>query len=84
MNVHHFISSNQDRWKQLEAFVAEASRLSLARVPLEEFRQGSRVYRETVADLGYGRMRFPNHQAVRELERRRTCIAVYQSRAVKR
>jgi uncharacterized membrane protein SpoIIM required for sporulation len=69
MTVHEFIRSHQDQWKKLDAFLAQARRLSLARVPLEEFRQGSLLYRQTVSDLAYARMRFAQHSVVAELER---------------
>jgi uncharacterized membrane protein SpoIIM required for sporulation len=69
MNVHEFIHSHQMQWKELEAFVQQASRLSLARVPLDEFRQGSLRYRQTVANLAYARMSFPRHAVVGQLER---------------
>jgi uncharacterized membrane protein SpoIIM required for sporulation len=69
MTVHAFIRSHQPQWKQLEAFLAQAQRLSLARVSLEEFRRGSALYRQLVADLAYSRMCFGDHPVVQELER---------------
>lgn len=86
MNVHQFIALNQSRWNQLSEFIDEAGRLTLARVPLEEFRQGSLLYRQTIADLGYARMRFPTHQVVRELEHLvgRAHSVIYQAQRVKR
>jgi uncharacterized membrane protein SpoIIM required for sporulation len=71
MTVHEFIRSRQADWRRLEEFLEQARRLSLARVSLNEFRQGSRLYRQGVADLAYARMRFPQHSVVRELE----CLA---------
>jgi uncharacterized membrane protein SpoIIM required for sporulation len=69
MTVHEFMRSHQDQWHSLEEFLAQAQRLSLPRVPLEEFRHGSLLYRQAVADLAYARMRFGGHPVVRELER---------------
>ncbi len=69
MTVHEFIRSHQGQWKDLEGFLGQARRLSLARVPLDEFRKGSALYRQTVADLAYARMRFVDHSVVKELER---------------
>ena len=82
MTVHQFINSRKGAWKELEAFVQQCSRLSLARVPLAEFRRGSLLYRETIADLGYARMRYANHPLVRELERLlgQAHSAIYQAR----
>jgi uncharacterized membrane protein SpoIIM required for sporulation len=86
VNVHQFIASNRDRWNELSEFIGEAGRLTLARVPLGQFRRGSLVYRQTLADLGYARMRFPKHQVVRELEQLvgRAHSVIYQARPVKR
>jgi uncharacterized membrane protein SpoIIM required for sporulation len=70
MTVHEFIRTHQAGWKQLEEFLALTGRLSLARVPLAEFRRGSLLYRQAVADLAYARMRFAGHSVVRDLERR--------------
>jgi uncharacterized membrane protein SpoIIM required for sporulation len=69
MTIHEFIRSHKDQWKQLEVFLERTQRVSLARVPLQEFRQGSLLYRQAVADLAYARMCFANHPAVGELER---------------
>jgi uncharacterized membrane protein SpoIIM required for sporulation len=49
-------------------YLDKARRLSLARVPLDLFRQGSALYRQAVADLAYARMCFPGHPVVKELE----------------
>jgi uncharacterized membrane protein SpoIIM required for sporulation len=68
MVVHEFIRARQDAWARLQTFLEQARRLSLARVPLEVFREGSALYRQTVADLAYARMGFPDHPVVRELE----------------
>ena len=68
MVVHEFIRRRQDAWAQLQTFLDKARRLSLARVPLDVFREGSALYRQTVADLAYARMCFPDHPVVRELE----------------
>jgi uncharacterized membrane protein SpoIIM required for sporulation len=68
MVVHEFIRSRQDAWTQLQTFLGEVHRLSVARVPLGVFRDGSALYRQTVADLAYARMCFPDHPVVRELE----------------
>jgi len=68
MVVHEFIRARQAAWAQLQSFLEKARRLSLARVPLDVFREGSALYRQTVADLAYARMCFPDHPVVRELE----------------
>jgi uncharacterized membrane protein SpoIIM required for sporulation len=68
MVVHEFIRARQDAWAQLQTFVEKAGRLSLARVPLDVFREGSALYRQTVSDLAYARLCFPDHPVVRELE----------------
>ncbi len=68
MVVHEFIRTRKDAWAQLQTFLEKARRLSLARVPLDVFREGSALYRQTVADLAYARMCFPDHPVVRELE----------------
>lgn len=69
MIVHEFIRSRQDSWARLQSFLDQARRLSLARVPLDAFREGSSLYREAVADLAYARMQFPDHPIARELGR---------------
>jgi uncharacterized membrane protein SpoIIM required for sporulation len=66
--VHEFIRARQTAWGQLQAFLEKARRLSLARVPLDAFREGSALYRQGVADLAYARMRYPGHPVVKELE----------------
>jgi uncharacterized membrane protein SpoIIM required for sporulation len=68
MVVHEFIRARKNAWAQLQIFLEKARRLSLARVPLDVFREGSALYRQTVADLAYARMCFPDHPVVRELE----------------
>ena len=68
MVVHEFIRARRAAWAQLQTFLEQAHRLSLARVPLDVFREGSALYRQTVADLAYARMGFPGHPVVRELE----------------
>jgi uncharacterized membrane protein SpoIIM required for sporulation len=68
MVVHQFIRARQGSWAQLQVFLENARRLSLARVPLDAFREGSALYRQTVSDLAYARMRYPDHPVVRELE----------------
>jgi uncharacterized membrane protein SpoIIM required for sporulation len=68
MVVHDFIRSRQGAWARLQAFLETARRLSLARVPLDAFREGSALYRQTVADLAYARMCYAGHPVVRELE----------------
>ena len=68
MVVHEFIRGRRDAWAQLQTFLEKARRLSLARVPLDVFREGSALYRQAVADLAYARMCFPDHPVVRELE----------------
>jgi len=68
MVVHQFIRARQDAWAQLQTFLDKARRLSLARVPLDVFREGSALYRQAVADLAYARMCYPTHPVVRELE----------------
>ena len=69
MVVHEFIRSRKDSWARLQAFLEQARRLSLARVPLDDFREGSSLYRQAVADLAYARMCFPGHPVVQELGR---------------
>lgn len=68
MIVHEFIRARRDAWARLQGFLEKASQLSLARVPLDVFREGSAHYRQAVADLAYARMCFPGHPVVRELE----------------
>jgi uncharacterized membrane protein SpoIIM required for sporulation len=68
MVVHEFIRTRQGAWTQLQSFLEQARRLSLARVPLNVFREGSALYRQTVADLAYARMCFPGHPLVKEIE----------------
>jgi uncharacterized membrane protein SpoIIM required for sporulation len=68
MIVHEFIRGRRDAWAQLQSFLEKVRRLSLARVPLDVFREGSALYRQTVSDLAYARMCFPGHPVVRELE----------------
>jgi uncharacterized membrane protein SpoIIM required for sporulation len=68
MVVHEFIRMRRDAWAELQVFLEKARRLSLARVPLDVFREGSALYRQAVADLAYARMCFPDHPVVRELE----------------
>jgi uncharacterized membrane protein SpoIIM required for sporulation len=68
MLVHAFIRARQGPWAQLQTFLEKAQRLSLARVPLDDFRQGSALYRQGVADLAYARMCYPGHPVVKELE----------------
>ncbi|AMV38231.1 stage II sporulation protein M [Planctomyces sp. SH-PL62] len=69
MIVHEFIRSRRDSWARLQAFLEQVRRLTLARVPLEAFREGSSLYREAVADLAYARMQFPDHPVAKELGR---------------
>ena len=66
----------------LENFVQVCGRLSLARVPLDQFCAGTALYRRAVADLAFARMRYPGSSAVKELERlvARTHSVVYQVR----
>jgi uncharacterized membrane protein SpoIIM required for sporulation len=68
MGVHEFIRARQDAWTRLQGFLEETRRLALARVPLDVFREGSALYRQTVADLAYARMCFPLHPVAGELE----------------
>jgi uncharacterized membrane protein SpoIIM required for sporulation len=68
MVVHEFIRGRQNAWAQLQVFLEKAQRVSLARVPLEVFREGSSLYRQAVADLAYARMRYAGHPVVKELE----------------
>jgi uncharacterized membrane protein SpoIIM required for sporulation len=68
MVVHEFIRARKGAWALLQAFLEKARRLSLAQVPLDVFREGSALYRQTVADLAYARMRYPDHPVVKELE----------------
>jgi uncharacterized membrane protein SpoIIM required for sporulation len=69
MIVHEFIRTRQGAWARLQTFLETARRLSLARVPLDAFREGSALYRQAVADLAYARMCYADHPVVRELER---------------
>jgi uncharacterized membrane protein SpoIIM required for sporulation len=82
VNVHQFINSRHAEWRALEDFVQQCERLSLARVPLDQFRSGTALYRRAVSDLAYARMRYPGSTAVKELERMvaRTHSVVYQAR----
>jgi uncharacterized membrane protein SpoIIM required for sporulation len=82
VTVHQFINSQKSHWKELEGFVALCNRVSLTRVPLAEFSRGSLLYRQTGADLGYARMRFPGHPVVSELDRllAQAHSAIYQAR----
>jgi uncharacterized membrane protein SpoIIM required for sporulation len=82
VNVHQFINSRHAEWRALEDFVQVCGRLSLARVPLDQYRAGTALYRRAVADLAYARMRYPGSSAVKELERlvARTHSVVYQAR----
>jgi uncharacterized membrane protein SpoIIM required for sporulation len=82
VTVHQFINSQKAAWKELEAFIAQCNRVSLARVPMPEFSRGSLLYRQAIADLGYARMRFPDHPVVRELDRllAQAHSAIYQAR----
>ena len=86
MTVHQFIQSHQERWGQLDAFIALASRITLGNVPLHEYKAGSLLYRQVIADLAYARMRFPNHKVVRDLEKQvgQAHSLIYQARRVKR
>jgi uncharacterized membrane protein SpoIIM required for sporulation len=68
MVVHEFIRTRQPAWAALQAFLEKARRLSLARVPLDVFGEGSALYRQAVADLAYARMCYPDHPVVHELE----------------
>jgi uncharacterized membrane protein SpoIIM required for sporulation len=68
MVVHEFIRTRQDAWAQLQTFLEQAHRLSLARLPLDVFRTGSALYRQAVADLAYARMCYAGHPVVAELE----------------
>ncbi len=67
MVVHEFIRVRKNAWAGLQTFLETARRLSLARVPLDVFREGSGLYRQAVADLAYARMCYPGHPVVREL-----------------
>jgi uncharacterized membrane protein SpoIIM required for sporulation len=82
VNVHEFIRSNQQKWKELEEFVQQAGRLALPRVPLDAFQRGSLAYRQSIADLAYARMQFPDHPVVARLEGLlgQAHSAIYQAR----
>jgi len=82
VNLHQFISSRHVDWEGLDDFVQQCGRLSLPRVPLDEFRKGSLLYRRTVADLAYARMRYPGSSVVQELERllAKSHSVIYQAR----
>ncbi len=54
----------------MESFLENVQKLSLARVPLDAFRQGGLLYRQAVSDLAYARMCFPDHPVVKDLEQR--------------
>lgn len=60
--------------------------MTLAKVPLDQFKSGSLLYRQTLSDLAYARLRFPNHKVVRDLEQivGRAHSVIYQARRVKR
>lgn len=68
MLAHEFIRLHQDEWARLRVFLDKASRVSLAKVPLAEFRDGGSLYRGAVSDLAYVRMRYPDHPIVKDLE----------------
>jgi uncharacterized membrane protein SpoIIM required for sporulation len=68
MVVHEFVRVRRAAWAQLQVFLETARRLSLARVPLNVFREGSVLYRQAVSDLAYARMRYSGHPVVKELE----------------
>jgi uncharacterized membrane protein SpoIIM required for sporulation len=69
MVVHEFIRTRQDDWERLQGFLETVRRLSLARLPLDVFRDGTALYRQAVADLAFARMSFPGHPVVGQLER---------------
>src|SRR5580693_5324538 len=69
MTVHDFIRSREPDWQALREFLERTRPLALARVPLDDFRRGSQLYRQAVADLAYARMRFADHPVVGQLER---------------
>ncbi|HID75273.1 MAG TPA: stage II sporulation protein M [Planctomycetaceae bacterium] len=64
----------------------QASRLALHRVPLDSFQRGHMAYRQSIADLAYARMRFPDHPVVGQLEGllARAHSVIYQARRAKR
>jgi uncharacterized membrane protein SpoIIM required for sporulation len=68
MVVHVFIRTHQDSWARLRGFLDRVRKLSLAKVPLDVFREGTALYRQTSADLAYARMCYPGHPVVRQLE----------------
>jgi uncharacterized membrane protein SpoIIM required for sporulation len=82
VNLHEFISTRHAEWRTLENFIQQCARLSLSRVPLDQFRKGSLLYRRAVADLAYARMRYPGASVVQELERllAKAHSVIYQAR----
>lgn len=68
MLAHEFIRLHQDEWARLRVFLDKAGRVSPARVPLAEFREGGSLYRRAVSDLAYVRMRYADHPIVKDLE----------------
>jgi len=60
--------------------------LTFTAIPLSEFQAGSLLYRQTLADLAFARMRFPRHSVVQDLEQLigRAHSVIYQARRVKR
>ena len=82
MKIHQFLSQRRPIWAELNAFVDTCAKTRMHQLPLETFQAGSLLYRQTVADLAYLRMRFPEHSALKELEALvgRAHSAIYQSR----
>ena len=68
MKIHQFLSQRRPIWAELNAFVDTCAKTRMHQLPLETFQAGSLLYRQTVADLAYLRMRFPEHSALKELE----------------
>ena len=68
MLAHEFIRLHQDEWARLRVFLDKAGRVSPAKVPLAEFREGGSLYRRAVSDLAYVRMRYADHPIVKDLE----------------
>lgn len=86
MTVHRFIAHRRSSWDALAGFVADCSGSRLDRIPLDDFRRGSRLYRQAVSDLAFARTKFAGHAVVRELEAlvSQAHGAIYREKLVRR
>jgi uncharacterized membrane protein SpoIIM required for sporulation len=86
MTVHRFIAQRHASWDGLTRFVAQCSASRPERIPLEDFRGGSLLYRQAASDLAFARMKFPDHSIVRELEAlvSQAHSAIYRAKVVRR